>query len=411
MATTDSNAAHGTHHGAPHSAPHSGPLSGLRVLDLTRVRSGPTCVRQLGDWGADVIKVEAREASGESQDFSARHDPDFQNLHRNKRAIALDLKQSAGMQVFHRLVADADIVVENFRPDVKHRLGIDYATLSANNPRLIYASISGFGEDGPYADRPGVDQVAQGMAGLMSVTGEAGRGPMRVGIALADLSAGLFAAMGILTALYERERSGRGQWVQTSLLAAQLFMLDFQGARWLMQGEVPQQSGNNHPTGVPTGSFRTRDGWANIAPTPPMWARFCKAIGHPEWIAHADYATPALRRKHRDALNALIEAVTSAMESATLIEKMNAAGVPCGPINNIAQAFDDPQVKHLGIAQTVQSAALGQISLIGQPFSLSRTPSALHSAAPEYAEHAQAILQQLGYDAGEIDALRAAGVI
>jgi tetratricopeptide (TPR) repeat protein len=212
-----------------------------------------------------------------------------------QRAIALDLKQPAGMQVFHRLVADADIVVENFRPDVKHRLGIDYATLSASNPRLIYASISGFGEDGPYADRPGVDQVAQGMAGLMSVTGEAGRGPMRVGIALADLSAGLFAAMGILTALYERERSGRGQWVQTSLLAAQLFMLDFQGARWLMQGEVPQQSGNNHPTGVPTGSFRTRDGWANIAPTPPMWARFCKAIGHPEWIAHADYATPALR--------------------------------------------------------------------------------------------------------------------
>lgn len=388
-------------------------LETITVLDLTRVRAGPTCVRQLADWGAKVIKIEMPEEGGSATqtDFSARHDADFQNLHRNKRGMTLNLKSADGVAVLQRMVAQADVIVENYRPDVKHRLGIDYAALSAVNPRLIYASISGFGEDGPYRDRPGVDQIAQGMSGLMSVTGEPGRGPMRVGTALADLSAGIFGAMGILVALYERERSGRGQWVQTSLLQAQIFMLDFQAARYLMSGEVAGQAGNNHPTGAPTGVFKTKDGYVNVAPTPVMWKRFCKAIERDDLIDHPDYATPKDRRRNRDALNALIGEITAAMTSTGVVERMNTAGIPCGPIYTIDQAFADPQVRHLGIAQHVKSPALGDITLVGQPFTLSRTPSRLVTGAPEYGEHTDAILVEFGYSKDDILRLRDAGVI
>jgi len=393
--------------------PASTALETLTVLDLTRVRAGPTCVRQLADWGARVIKIEMPEEGGASTqtDFSARHEADFQNLHRNKRGMTLNLKTEQGLDVLRRMVARADIVVENYRPDVKHRLGIDYENLSKINPRLIYASISGFGEDGPYRDRPGVDQIAQGMSGLMSVTGEPGRGPMRVGIALADLSAGAFAAMGILVALYERERSGLGQWVQTSLLQAQIFMLDFQAARYLMSGEVAGQAGNNHPIGVPTGVFRTKDGYVNIAPTPVMWRRFCKSIGREDLVDHPDYATPKDRRRNREALNAAIDEITATMTTATVVDKLNAAGIPCGPIYSIDQAFADPQVRHLGIAQAVESSALGEITLVGQPFTLSRTPSRLVTGAPEYGEHTDAVLAEFGYSKDEISQLRQAGAI
>jgi formyl-CoA transferase len=388
-------------------------LETLSVIDLTRVRAGPTCVRQLADWGAKVIKIEMPEdgSSSTQTDFSARHEPDFQNLHRNKRGMTLNLKSPEGVAVLRRMVERADVIVENYRPDVKTRLGIDYDALSAINPRLIYASISGFGQDGPYRDRPGVDQIAQGMSGLMSVTGEPGRGPMRVGTALADLSAGTFAAMGILVALYERERSGRGQWVQTSLLQAQIFMLDFQAARFLMAGEVAGQAGNNHPTGVPTGVFRTADGHVNVAPPPFLWKRFCKAIGREDLADHPDYATPKERRKHREEINGIIGEITKTMTTAALIDRLNQAGIPCGPIYSIDQTFADPQVRHLGIAQSVQSATLGTINLVGQPFTLSRTPSRLVSGAPEYGEHTDAILGELGYSASEISALRQSGTI
>jgi crotonobetainyl-CoA:carnitine CoA-transferase CaiB-like acyl-CoA transferase len=393
----------------------SSALSDLVVLDLTRVRSGPTCVRQFADWGANVIKIDAREEGGSDgagpSDFSARHDPDFQNLHRNKRAMALDLKNSDGIAIFKKMVAQADIVVENYRPDVKNRLGIDYESLKAINKRIILASISGFGQDGPYKDRPGVDQIAQGMSGLMSITGEEGRGPMRVGIAVGDVAAGMCAAVGILTALHERERSGEGQWVQTSLLEALLFFLDFQGARYVMKGEVAKQAGNNHPTGVPTGTFKTRDGYVNIAPTPPMWKRFCKAIGRPEWGEKPEWANPKGRRGHRETINGLINEITAKEDTASLVEKMNTGGIPCGPVYGIDQAFNDPQVKHLGIAKKVASRALGDITLIGQPVNLSRTKTTMVTGAPEYAEQADEILAEFGYGSKDIESFRKNGAI
>ena len=322
-------------------------LSRFTVLDLTRVRSGPTCVRQLADWGANVIKIDAlMEDAGGEQPGGPRGGSDFQNLHRNKRAMTLNLKDARGLAVFNRLAAKADVVVENFRPDVKAKLGIDYESLRKINPRLVYGSISGFGQDGPYHKRPGFDQIAQGMGGLMSITGAPGEGPMRVGIPVADLTAGLFCATGILTALLEREVSGEGQWVQTSLLQAQIFMLDFQAARWLMEKDVAKQAGNNHPTSIPTGVFKTSDGYINIATTGGrIWERCAQAIGAPEFLTNPDYATAPARSKNRDALNAAINILTEQKSTDTWVSELNAAGVPCGPIYSIDQMFEDDQVR------------------------------------------------------------------
>jgi len=383
-------------------------LSRFKVLDLTRVRAGPTCVRQLADWGADVIKVEMPEGLDAGDPMGGpRMGPDFQNLHRNKRGLTLNLKSPEGVAIFKKLVENADVVVENYRPDVKHRLGVDYAALSAINPKLVYASISGFGQDGPYAGRPGFDQIAQGMGGLMSITGEPGRGPMRVGIPVADLCAGLFAAMGILTALLERETSGQGQWVQTSLLQAQAFMLDFQAARWLMAGDIPKQAGNDHPTSIPTGVFTTSDGAMNIAASgQAIYARFVKVMGHPEWLEDERFATSSARSKNRHALNALIDEATRSNTTAHWVETMNEAGVPCGPINNMQQVFEDAQVKHLGIAQ-----ALGETSYLGQPFTLSRTASAITSHPPAIGEHSAAILAEAGYTAEQIADFQARQIV
>src|SRR3982751_5012841 len=351
------------------------PLSRFKVLDLTRVRAGPTAVRQLADWGAEVIKIEAPPTAGEGLG-GPRHGPDFQNLHRNKRSLTLDLKSPEGMEIFHKLVRGADVVVENYRPDVKTRLGIDYPALKAINPRLVYASISGFGQSGPYRDRAGFDQIAQGMGGLMSITGLPGQGPVRVGIPVADLTAGIFTAMGILVALLEREVSGEGQYVESSLLAAQIAMLDFQAARWLIAHEVPEQAGNDHPTSIPTGVFRTSDGYINIATTGGrIWERCAQAIGAPELVTDPDYATAPARSKNRDALNAVIGKLTLKKSTDTWVKELNAAGVPCGPIYSVDQMFDDAQVKHLGIAQDVPNAENRPIKLVGQPVKLSRTPS------------------------------------
>ena len=383
-------------------------LNGLRVLDLTRVRSGPTCVRQFADWGADVIKIEAPIDT--AQFGGPRSGPDFQNLHRNKRSLTLDLKNEAGLVAFRKLAETADVIVENFRPGVKKRLGIDYDTLSKTNPGLIYASISGFGQDGPLADRPGFDQIAQGMGGLMSITGTPGEGPMRVGIPLADLCAGLFAAQGIMIALLERATSGKGQWIQTSLLQAQVFMLDFQAARYLMDGDIPKQAGNNHPTSIPTGVFRTSDGHMNIAVTGNnIWASFAKILGRETWLTDERYATAPARSDNRDALGAEIEATLKTNTTAHWIDLFTGAGVPAGEINDIGQVFAEPQVRHLGLAQPVTSQERGETELVGQPIIMSRTPSHIATPPPLAGQHSAEILTEIGLSSDEIEEMRASG--
>lgn len=388
----------------PH-LPASDALSHIRVIDLTRVRSGPTAVRQLADWGADVIKVEAPESVEPDGALGAsRHTSDFQNLHRNKRSITLNLKKSEALEILMKLVEKSDVVVENFRPDVKKRLGIDYETLKKRNPRIILASISGFGQDGPYAKRPGFDQIAQGMGGLMSITGEPGKGPMRVGIPVADLTAGLFCAMGIQTALLEREKSGIGQWVNTSLLQAQIFMLDFQASRWLCDNNVAGQAGNNHPTSVPTGVFKTSDGSINLAVAgETIWRRFAEAVDKRDWLEMEEFKDAKNRLKNRDYLNSLIEELTVTKSSNEWVEKLEKVGVPCGPINSIDKVFEDPQVKHLGIAQSVDTIPFGETELVGQPFNLSRTPSSLKQRPPEKGEQNSDVLSELGFSDKELN--------
>ena len=393
--------------------PASNALSHIRVIDLTRVRSGPTAVRQLADWGADVIKVEAPESVEPDGALGAsRHTSDFQNLHRNKRSITLNLKQPEAIEILMKLVETSDVVVENFRPDVKERLGVDYESLKSRNPKIILASISGFGQDGPYAKRPGFDQIAQGMGGLMSITGAPGEGPMRVGIPVADLTAGLFCAMGIQTALLEREKSGLGQWVNTSLLQAQIFMLDFQAARWLSENHVAGQAGNNHPTSVPTGVFKTSDGSINLAVAgETIWKRFAEAVDKGVWLEMDEFKNAKERLKNRDYLNKLIEEVTITKTSDEWVEKLEKVGVPCGPINSIDKVFDDPQVKHLGIAQSIDTIPFGQTQLVGQPFNLSRSPSIMKQRPPEKGEHNEDVLLDLGYSSEELDELKSKNII
>jgi crotonobetainyl-CoA:carnitine CoA-transferase CaiB-like acyl-CoA transferase len=387
-------------------------LSRFIVLDLTRVRAGPTCVRQLADWGANVIKIDALLEDGGEGMGGPRHGFDFQNLHRNKRAMTLNLKDPKGREVFMRMVEKADVVVENYRPDVKAKLGVDYESVRKVNPRIVYGSISGFGQDGPYQKRPGFDQIAQGMGGLMSITGAPGEGPMRVGIPVADLTAGMFCAMGILTALLEREVSGEGQWVQTSLLQAQIFMLDFQAARWLMDKEIAKQAGNDHPTSIPTGVFKTSDGYINIATTGGrIWERFAQTVGAPEFLTNPDYATAPGRSKNRKALNAAIGKLTETKSTETWVDEFNAAGVPCGPIYSIDQVFADEQVEHLGMAQDVPNEENRHIRLVGQPVTLSRTPSRMVARPPDFGEQTEEVLAEFGFAADEIADLKVRKVV
>jgi len=389
------------------------PLSHIKVLDLTRARAGPTCVRQLADWGAEAIKIEMPVDEGEGDGMGGlRTGFDFQNLHRNKKSITLNLKAPEGLALFKRMVADADVLVENYRPGVKHRLGIDPEAMMALNPRLIYASLSGFGQTGPYRDRPGLDQIAQGLGGLMSITGLPGQGPVRVGIPISDLMSGIFLAQGVLAALYERERTGKGRWVRTSLLEAMISMLDFQAARWLVGHEVPPQAGNNHPTGIPTGVVKTADGHINVAASgSPLYERFCEAIGAPELIDDERFNTAQGRSKRRDEFMALIAPIFAQKTSAEWVRLLNEAGVPCGPILTIDQTFANEQVRHLGIAQKVRSRALGELELVGQPINLSRTPTRLRAASPEMGEHNEEVYGRLGLNEEELAGLRERGVI
>jgi formyl-CoA transferase len=381
------------------------PLSRFRVIDLTHARAGPTCVRVLADWGAEVVRVEQPPAAtGEEELTGKREGFDFQNLHRNKRAITLNLKTDEGREVFMKLAARSDVIVENMRVAVKHRLGVDYESVKKVNPRIVYGSISGFGQDGPIAERAGVDQIAQGMGGLMSITGLPGQGPVRVGVPIADLTAGAYLAQGILIALLDREVSGEGHWVQTSLLEAQIAMLDFQAARWLIKGDVPKQEGNNHPTSIPTGVFPTADGHINIAASSQrIYGRLCKTIGAEHLIEDPRYKLPDARSTNRVDLNEEIGSYTKKQPSAFWVEKLAEAGVPCGPIYSIDQTFADPQVKHIRMSRPVEHPRLGTLNLVAQPANISGFEKDLRTATAALGEHTREVLAELGY--GE-DAIR-----
>ena len=392
----------------------NGPLKGMIVLDLTIARAGPTAVRLLADWGATVIKIEPPRSGAGRSATGSRRGSDEQNLHRNKQSLALNLKDPAGQALFHELAQQADIIVENFRSDVKYRLGVDYATVSAINPRIIYASISGFGQDGPYATRPGVDQIIQGMSGLMSITGEPGRGPMRVGVAISDTSAGMFLGQGILLALLHREQTGEGQWVHTSLLEAMMCKLDFQAARYTMSGEVADQQGNDHPTQVPMGTFEAKDGFVNLAAFGEvMWQRFCDALDAQMLFDHPDYQSSKQRISKRVDVKADMTEITRQFTVDELVTRLNAAGVPCGPINDIGQGFEDEQVKYLQIAKPAPHPTLGDLDLIRTPINLSKFPHPQHfdRAAPDTGQDSRDVLTAMGIDADRIEALVADGTV
>jgi crotonobetainyl-CoA:carnitine CoA-transferase CaiB-like acyl-CoA transferase len=387
------------------------PLTGIRVLDLTVARAGPTCVRHLADWGADVIRIDSPEATDE--DLSGKRDePDFQNLHRNKRMMCLNLKSPIGHEVFMRLARQADVLVENMRPAVKYRLKIGWDDVRSVNQRLVYGSISGFGQDGPCSERAGVDQIAQGMGGLMSITGLPGQGPVRAGIPVADLTAGNLLALGIMMALFERERTGSGRWVRTSLLEAQVFMLDFQGARWLMQHEVPGQAGNDHPTGIPTGVFPAADGCINIAASSGrLWERFCDAIDRPDWKTKEEWKTAAGRSAQRKGINAAIGEITQHQPMSHWIELFEKAAVPCGPIYSIDQVFADPQVQHLGLAAPVTHPRLGQTHVVNSGINFPGVARGVRSPTSDPGAHTDEILRSLGYTDLEIQEMHTKGVV
>ena len=387
------------------------PLSTIRVLDLTLARAGPTCVRHLSDWGAEVIRIEL-PGTGSEDIIGRRQSPDFQILHRNKRAMQLNLKSEEGHAIFMQLAARADVIVENMRAPVKHRLKIAYEDVKKVNPKIVYGSISGFGQDGPASHRAGVDQIAQGMGGLMSVTGLPGQGPVRAGIAVNDLVAGTALAFGIMTALFERERTGVGRWVHTSLLETQVFLMDFQAARYLMKGEVAGQAGNEHPTMIPSSVFATSDGAVNISATAPHhWIKFCEAIGKPEWTTKAEWASQDARRKDRPAVYAAIGEAIRQKPTAYWVDTCESIGIPAGPINKIDQVFAEPQVQHLNIATSMKSTVFGDTKVVASPLNMSGAPRSIRRHTPESGEHTAEVMRELGYQDEAIAKLKASGVI
>jgi crotonobetainyl-CoA:carnitine CoA-transferase CaiB-like acyl-CoA transferase len=397
----------------PQSEPSRLPLSRFKVIDLTLARAGPSCVRTLADWGADVIRVEPPPEEGEAGELVGRRDgSDFQNLHRNKRAITLNLKSEEGREILLRLAQQADIVVENMRPGVTKRLGVDYESVRRRNPRIVYGSISGFGQYGPYASRPSIDQIAQGMSGIMSVTGIPGQGPVRVGVAVTDIMAGAFLAQGILIALLDREVSGQGRWVQTSLIEAGLTLLDFQATRWTMDKKIPPQEGNNHPTNTPMGCFPTADGHINIAATSNKnFQIFCKLIGREDMAGDARFATIASRRQNKEAMNEMIADALRTKTTAEWFELIVAAGLPCGPVYNIKQAFADPQVEALRIRRSDSHPRLGELDLVAQPCEITGFDREIRTSTPDLGEHTNEVLTSLGYSAEDIEKLKTARAI
>ncbi|TAK97951.1 MAG: CoA transferase [Rhodospirillaceae bacterium] len=391
----------------------SGALNRFRVVDLSQVRAGPTCVKQLADFGADVIKVEPPDSVPRGELYvGARDDSDMQNLHRNKRSMTLNLKSPRAREVLLPLVRTADVVVENFRPDVKHRLGLDYDSLRQINPRVILVSISGFGQDGPYRERPGFDQVLQGMCGLMSTTGEPDGSPMRAGAAVIDVTAGLYAALGAMTALLEREQSGQGQWVQISLLHAGIGLMDFQAARYLADGTVAGRVGNDHPTSMPTSAYPTRDGYLNVgAGGDHQWRRLCQALGQPSLADSPDFLSDPDRVRNRAKLNHLLSELFRTGTTEEWVARLSEADVPCGPIYTMDQVFADPQVRHCRIAAPVMHPRRGEIRVVDQVVQLTRTPARIVNTLEDKGGSNDDMLRELGLSAETIDELRAQQVV
>jgi formyl-CoA transferase len=385
------------------------PLSDITVIDLTIARAGPTAVRQLADWGADVVRVESPEGGFEA---GGRTSPDYLNLHRNKRSIVIDLKNPDGQAVLHRMVKSADVVVENMRTPVKHKLGFDYQTLADINPGIILGSISGFGQNGPYSRRGGVDQIAQGMGGLMAITGLPGQGPVRAGVAISDVTAGLQLAIGILTALHERHRTGKGRWVHTSLLESMIGMLDFQAARWTVASDDPPQAGNDHPTMGPMGMYKTMDGYLNLAASGGrLWEGLCSELGVVEWLEDERFSSASARRDNKTVLNVLIEERLSEDTTEHWVLRLNEVGVPCGPVNTVAETFSDPQVQHLGLASPVSHPTAGEIKILRNATNLEGVPNGIRSASPLQGQHSEELLTQFGFTNEEIDSLARSGAV
>ena len=379
------------------------PLSDVTVIDLTIARAGPTAVRQLADWGANVVRVESPEGGFEA---GGRSSPDYLNLHRNKRSLVIDLKHPEGQATLHRMVESADVLVENMRSAVKYKLGFDFESLSKVNPRIILGSISGFGQDGPYGQRGGVDQIAQGLGGMMSVTGLPDQGPVRAGVAISDITAGLQLAIGILTALHERQRTGKGRWVHTSLLESMVGMLDFQAARWTVAGENPPQEGNDHPTLGPMGMYKTRDGYINLAASGGrLWEAFCHELGVDSWLEDPRFSTVSSRRTNKAELNQLIEELLDGDTSDNWVLRLNAVGVPCGPVNTVAEVFDDPQVKYLEIAKPVEHPVSGHIEILKNATNIEGVSSDIRMPSPLKGEHSRELLIEFGFTEPEIDRL------
>ncbi|HAN07152.1 MAG TPA: formyl-CoA transferase [Acidimicrobiaceae bacterium] len=371
------------------------PLDDITVLDLSIARAGPTAVRQLADWGANVVRIESPgggfEAGGQSS-------PDYLNLHRNKRSICIDLKNANGRDLFHAMVSQSDVVIENMRTPVKHKLGFDYKTLKKINPKIILGSISGFGQTGPYADRGGVDQIAQGMSGMMRVTGLPEHGPVRAGVAISDVTAGLQLAIGIMVALHERQKTGLGRWVHTSLLESMIGMLDFQAARWTVDGDDPPQSGNDHPTLGPMGMYRTLDGHINLAASGGrLWEAFCGELKSTEWLTDVRFVSANARKANRSALNKLIEERLKMDTSFNWVTRLNSVGVPCGPVNGVADAFADPQVEHLGMAVDTDHPDAGQIQIVRNATNIDGVSNDIRRPSPRKGEHAHEILSSFGF--------------
>ena len=385
------------------------PLSDITVIDLTIARAGHTAVRQLADWGADVVRVESPEGGFQA---GGRTSPDYLNLHRNKRSIVIDLKNPDGQAVLHRMVKSADVVVENMRTPVKHKLGFDYQTLANINPGIILGSISGFGQNGPYSQRGGVDQIAQGMGGMMAITGLPGQGPVRAGVAISDVTSGLQLAVGILTALHERHRTGKGRWVHTSLLESMIGMLDFQAARWTIASDDPPQAGNDHPTLGPMGMYKTMDGYLNLAASGGrLWEALCSELGAPEWLEDERFSSVSARKDNKAVLNLLIEERLSQDTTEHWVLRLNEVGVPCGPVNTVAETFSDPQVQHLGIASPVSHPTAGEIKILRNATNLEGVSNDIRAASPLKGQHSEELLTQFGFSDEEIDSLSHSGVV